>query len=290
MKRREFLYGSAAAAVAAGAWAQGPDRSKLDRIGIMTNSFNTVLKLPGRPEDPKRTMEVLDFAGIMAERYGVHLVEYQSTDFPSTEPEYFREFHSRIEEAKSRMIQINLEFGSDLNVSAPDPRNRLLNIDLSKRWIDHAITLGCPRVMVFQGSLAPEVRHSVIESLKRIKAYAKEKNVFLTMEPRWTPTGNLPAWDVLLEVVKASGIHFNPDCGNFPDNKSRMAALAIFYTMTAGSSHFKDIPERFPTAEAIDLAKRVGYKGIFSIEAGRQNGPDPYVAVQNMLDLVLRLI
>jgi hypothetical protein len=45
-----------------------------------------------------------------------------------------------------------------LSISAPQRTDRVQAIDLIKQWIDHAAYLGCPRVMVHQGELAPEVR------------------------------------------------------------------------------------------------------------------------------------
>ena len=47
------------------------------------------------------------------------------------------------------MTQLVLELG-ELNISSPDPVLRLETVDLTKQWIDHAVTLGCPRVMVNQ--------------------------------------------------------------------------------------------------------------------------------------------
>ena len=55
------------------------------------------------------------------------------------------------------MNQINLEF-ANLNVSAKDPVIRLETIELTRSWIDQAVELECPRVMVAQGTLAPAVR------------------------------------------------------------------------------------------------------------------------------------
>ena len=37
--------------------------------------------------------------------------------------------------------------------------------------------LGCPRVMVNQGTLAPEVRQAAIDTLKTMNAYGKAKKV-----------------------------------------------------------------------------------------------------------------
>ena len=93
---------------------------------------------------------------LIAERYGVHHVEVQHSHFLSTEPVYLREFRERVKKAGSQMNQICLEFGP-LNISATDPAPRVETIDLTKEWIDHAVELGCPRVMLNQGTLAPEV-------------------------------------------------------------------------------------------------------------------------------------
>src|SRR5215831_519946 len=101
MKRREFLVGSALAAGARRMWGQRPDQAKLDRIAIMS---------PARPDDPKRTLDILDLPDMVAERYGVHHVELQHSHFVSTEPAYLEEYRSRLKKAKSQMNQINVEF------------------------------------------------------------------------------------------------------------------------------------------------------------------------------------
>lgn len=280
MKRREFLIGSATAAAFGSAWGQNPNQAKLDRISVMSGGFGPLLKGTARPGNPQATLDIMDLAAMVAERYGIHRVEFQHTDFSSTEPEYFEEFRSRIKKANCQMNQINLEF-ANLNISSPDPVIRLETIDLTKRWIDHAVALGCPRVMVNQGDLAPAVRQSAIETLKTMNAYGKAKNIFVTMEPRNAP------WEVVVEVIKASGIWANPDCGNFPDKEAQAAGLAVMYKMTAGSSHVKNIPGKFDIADAIRISKEAGYKGVFSIEASSRNSPDPYAPVQTILDILL---
>ena len=124
MKRRDFLTGSASVLASSAAWAKRPDQAKLNRIGIMSVCFDPILKTPSSPADPKRTVDIMDFADLIAARYGVHRVEFQHTDFSSTEPAYFQEFRRRIRKAKSQVNQINLEF-ANLNISAADPVIRL---------------------------------------------------------------------------------------------------------------------------------------------------------------------
>jgi hypothetical protein len=287
MMRREFLTGSAAALASSRAWGKRPDPAKLDRIGVMSLCFDSILKSASRPADPKRTVDIMGFADMLAQRYGIHRVEFQQTDFDSTEPAYFQEFRRRMKKAKSQVNQLNLEF-ANLNISATDPVIRLETIELTRSWIDHAVELDCPRVMVAQGTLAPAVRQAAIDTLKAMNAYARTKNVSVTMEPRWRAdaTNNVP-WDVFVEVLKASGTYANPDCGNFPDKESRATALPIMYRMTSGSSHVKHFPDRFSTADAIRMSKEAGFKGVFTIEERGANGPDPYAALQTVVDVLV---
>lgn len=309
--RRDFLIGYAGAWVM---WGQRPDQAKLGRVAIMSLCFNPAIKNAAHPGDPKRTLEILDLPDMIAERYGVHHLEMQHSHFASTEPGYLEEFRNRLKKARSSMNQINLEFGP-LNISAPDPVVRLETIDLTKKWVDHAVFLGCPRVMVNQGTLAPDVRQAAVDTLKTINAYAKSKKVFITMENRGagagrggragTGAGGAPptadaavaptpprtpsaTWQVVVDVIRASGIYANPDVGNFPDEESRAAGLRVLYPLSSGSSHCHYDPERYNEANAIRISREVGYHGLYSIEASANNGPDPYAAVQTILDELLK--
>ncbi len=309
MRRRDLLVGSLFGG-ASRIWGQRTDQAKRDRIAIMSLCFNRVLKTPSNSSDPNRTLDILDFPAMIAERYGVRHVELQHSHFASTEPEYLMEFSKRLSKAKSTINQINLEFGP-LNISSPDPVLRLETIDLTKMWIDHAEALGCPRVMVNQGTLAPEVRATAIETLKKINTYGKQRKVFVTMENRGggsrprvgqagaagtlagSPSAAVarpapPSWEVVVEVIRSAGIWANPDVGNFPDEQARAAGLRVMYPLSSGSSHCHYDPERFDEANAIRISKDVAYKGLYSIEATASNGPDPYVAVQTILDELLR--
>src|ERR1017187_2407590 len=163
MKGREFLIGSTTAVLADRAWGQRPDQAKLDRISVMSGGLAPLLKGTARAGNPKATVDLMDLGAMVAEHYGIHRVEFQHTDFPSTESAYFQEFRSRMKAAKSQMNQINLEF-DNLNISSPDPVIRLETIDLTRRWIDYAVPLDCPRVVLNQGDLAPAVRQTAIDT------------------------------------------------------------------------------------------------------------------------------
>jgi hypothetical protein len=197
MKRRDFLVSAAAVAAAAGSrtlWAQAPagaKQSTLDRIAIMTLNFQRILKVPDVPDDPSRTLELFDVGEMIADKYGVHKVEFQHYHLASTEPSYLTELRSRLEKSKSRATQINLEF-SGLNISAPRLRDRLMAIDLTKAWVDHAVLMGAQRVMINQGaqggadSVMPTHENKVysIPALKAMADYGRSKGIIVSVETR----------------------------------------------------------------------------------------------------------
>jgi hypothetical protein len=189
MKRREFLISAAAGiAGARGVWAQGgaPVKARpatLDRLAIMTLNFQSMLKVPDVEDNPNRTLELFDLPQMLADRYGVHKVEFQHYHLASTEPSYLKELRGRLEKSKSRATQINLEFGA-LNMSAPRQRDRLLAIDLTKMFVDHAVLLGAQRVMINQGEPTAESKSYGIPTLKTMVDYGRSKKIIVSVETR----------------------------------------------------------------------------------------------------------
>jgi len=291
MQRRQFLLGSAAAITFANrAWPQAPN--KLDRVSVMTSYFGT--RMPdtrdkGAPA-VKKDLQLLDFPEMMADHFHIHNVELQQMYFPSAEPAYFRELLSRLKKTKSRIVDMPLEFDAEgtpglVSVCSPDPKIREQAIALTKTWIDHAAVLGSPSVMVNQGTLEPEAVPFAIEGLKIVSAYGKSKNVAVIMENRGRTTP-----EVLVQLIKGSGTYANPDIGNFPDEETRARGLRMLYPLSHGITHVKLAPERFDFDKAVQISKEMGYKGLYSIEAGRNVAPDPFQAVQIVLDELLKII
>ena len=197
MNRREFFSTTAAgvgalAATRFGWAAQTVDpkvdwkkvrQSTLDRIAIMTLNFQSILKVPDTQDSPNRTLELSDIGEMLADTYGVHKVEFQHYHLASVEPSYFKDMRGKLEKSKSRATQINLEF-SGLNISAPQQRDRLLAIDLTKMWVDHAVALGAQRVMINQGQPTHENKVHSIPTLKAMVDYGKSKNIIVSVETR----------------------------------------------------------------------------------------------------------
>jgi hypothetical protein len=309
MKRREFLMGAAAAAGLAGTrrgWAQVRDQAKLRRVAIMSLCFNSILKNPTQPDNPARTLDIMDLGQMLADRYGVHNVEMQHAHFPSTEPAYLKDFRDRLAKINSQVTNINLEFGPQ-NMSAADPALRQQALDRTREWIDYAVAVGCPRIMVNQGAPTQENKDAAIATLKAMGDYGKSKNIMVAMENRGgggarggtAPAGagaapaapaaspSPAAWVLLVEIIKGSGTYANCDLGNFPDQETQHAGMRGMFPLTDGNCHVKLNPARYDLAAALALTKELAYRGLYSIEANVASGTDPHESVQRIYDVLL---
>jgi hypothetical protein len=329
MERREFLKTVSAGAVAvAGAralfaqgqrtppdWTADPgkpavaDAAKLARISIMSLNFSPILKLPPSPPNPNatpnppppvpKTLEVFDLAQMLVDVYGVHNVEFQHSHIASTEATYLKDLRAHIEKSKSRMQQINLEIGP-MFVSAADPILRVQCIDLTKRWVDHAVILNCPKVMVNQGQPSQENKEYMIAALKTVGDYAKSKGVKISMETRGggggggrraaapgaagaaapgadaasaapargtlAPSGP-PAWVLLKEVIEKSGTYSNCDIGGVgaANQEALHDAVRALLPTNSGQTHIK-VSQNWDLATFVKYYEGIGYKGLYTIE------------------------
>lgn len=312
MKRREFLAGAAGAAVAPFVFARSGrgqaanQQATLDRLAIMSLTFGPILKNANQPDSPARTLDLMDIGQMYADRYGVHNVELQHAYLPSVEEGWLRDFRARLAKTKSRVSNINCEFGAAITMSAETAVGRLHAIDLTKRWIDHAVTLGCPRIMLNQGQLTEANKDVAIATLRTMGEYGKSKGVMVSLEPRGGGGGGRrgggaaeapaapagppppPAYILLTEVIKASGTYANVDVANFGDQDVQQAGIRAMMPYTVGNTHFRLNPARYDLAAAVRIVRdEFKYRGIYLIEQGIPTGPDPYANIQEIRDFML---
>src|SRR6185437_13866995 len=117
MKRREFIAGGLAGGLAFAVGSRvkaqaggASEAEKLARLSVMTYCFDRIVKGLGKPDDPDRTLDILDAPQMIADHYGIHHVEMQHTHFQATDKPYFQEMKGRLKKANSQLTQICLEF------------------------------------------------------------------------------------------------------------------------------------------------------------------------------------
>jgi sugar phosphate isomerase/epimerase len=255
-------------------------RAKLARIGVLSWSLHTMWEQPRGAAAPAKPWDFLDYPALIADTFGVHNLEVQDENFASTDDSYINEFIARMKKTGSRMSNICLEVGS--YVSDPDPQKRASATDHTKKWIDYAVRLGSPSVMINQGAISRANMNDAAEALKPAVAYGKTKNVFVTIENRSEKDPIL-----LPDVMRASGARANPDIGNFPDDETRERGMKELLPLTSNNVHVKMRPGRYDVSHYIQMVKASGFKGTFSIESDRSLNPDPLKAVQVILDQLL---
>jgi hypothetical protein len=210
-------------------------------------------------------------------------------------------------------------------MSADSASMRLQAIDLTREWINHAVTLGCPRVMVNQGALTQENKAIAIAALKTMGEYGKSKGVMVSTEPRGGGGGGRPggagrggpgggpggaaaapnpappppppapagpppppSYILLTEVIKASGTYANVDIANFGNQETQQAGIRAMMPFTVGNTHTRLNPAQYDLPAALKIIREeFKYKGIYQVEAQVPAGPDPYANLQATYDVVV---
>ena len=298
MKRRDFMVGAASAAglVFARSGSAQSSTDKLSRIAIMSFGLNTIVK-NNQPPSPTRTLDIVDIGQLCADTFKVHNVSLQSNYFPSTEMSWLKDFKSRLARTKSRIVQINLEFGAGYNMAAEAPAGRLQMIDLHRAWFDKLAFLEGPRVLLNQGQPTQENKELITSNYRAVVALARAKGITAGAENRGgagrggagaapanapaAPTQ--PAYILLTEILKASGASTCVDFLNFPSQEEQLAGIKAMLPLSFGLVH---AGIRYDIAPAMKLCREANYRGLYCIKAAGLEG-DPIQNTQKIIDGVL---
>jgi hypothetical protein len=319
MNRRTFLIGATSAGVVTGlarGRTQGRDDEKKSRIAIMMFGLNSIVK-NNMPPSPARTLDIMDVGQLCADKFGVHNVELQSNYFPSTEMSWLRDFKARLGKTKTKIVQINLEFGTGYNMSADAGTQRLQMIDLHRAWLDKAAFLDCPRVLLNQGQPSQENKDLTISNYKAVGEIAKSKGIMTASEnrggggrgrgpgaagapgqaagqpaqappPAAAPAAPAaPSYILLAEILKASGAYSCVDFLNFPNQQEQLEGIRALLPISSGLVH---AGMNYDLPAAMKICRELNYKGLYSIKASAQLGPDPIENTQKILDGLLATI
>jgi hypothetical protein len=175
----------------------------------------------------------------------------------------------------------------------------VLAVDLTKAWIDHAVTIGAQRVMINQGAPTQENKAAGIAALKLMVDYGKSKNIIVSVETRGSgggrgqqapgtppppPTSGKEANILLAEIIKGANAYSNVDLGGARalDQEELHFCLKTMFPMTANSLHTR-VNTAWDLATAMKyLEGELGYKGLYTIEAS--NGHE---GTQQIYDVIV---
>ena len=312
MLRRRFLTQLAASVASAGfganAWAYTKKRHtlsgpppKLDRIAVSSWSLHNYFQ-GTREADCSLSgpmLALLDFPGMVTDRYHVHHFEISASHFPSTEPAYLQELKYALVHTRSTVVNLLIdieECGAQGTFSDSDRELRTAALEAVTHWVDVAHRLGVKSVRVGPGKVNLAGLAPAVDSYKALASYAVPRGVHVLVENRVGFGAEHP--EELVKVLKLVGpgrIGVLPDFANFADEAAREQGLKLLIPYAQNVCHAKGLEfdatgteQGYDFPQAMEIAKQAGFRGIYSIEfigAG-----DPYAGIQKTLDEVMKYL
>ncbi len=158
----------------------------------------------------------------------------------------------------------------------PSGEERDKQLNLTRKWIDHAAEMGAPCIRIFagkiqKGSNEDEARKFAIECIQESLVYAAEKGVFLALENHGGIVGTS---DQLLSIVKAVDSPWfgvNLDTGNFrtKDPYSDIAKVAPYAITVQMKVEIRpEGGEKIPAdmERIVNILRDTGYRGYVALE------------------------
>lgn len=217
MKRRHFLSGAAAAAIASqlvaiSSNAQAATEPWL-KISLQQYSFRSMLT-GGTP-----TLTTLDFPSFAVEKTGIRALEYFNGFFMERagDSKFFQSLRQRCDD-----LGVENQLMLCKNARAIDDANRVTRSKAAQDylpWLDAAKTLGCHSIRVdcrSQGD-AEAVLNQAVDGLNQLCDLAKPYGVEIIIENHGNHSSNGAWLAKLMQTANRDNLGTLPDFGNFKD-------------------------------------------------------------------------
>jgi sugar phosphate isomerase/epimerase len=261
------------------------------RISIASYPFREFIA-GDRHKSGNPSIDFIDFAAHVVEKFKINKIEPWSRHFPSTDPKYLKDFRKAVENAGAAIVNMTVS-GKD-SAYAVDRDERVKAIANCKKWVDVAVALGSPSIRTNVApakDVKPDVER-LAESLQRVAEYAAANNIVVHLEND-DPVTEDPYFIVrVIEQVNSPWIRTLPDFGNTLDGHDENYAYPAIDAMFAYAYAICHVKDSIGTAQGkvvrVDLAQTFGilrhhsYKGYCSIEYDAPG--DPYRATASLID------
>jgi sugar phosphate isomerase/epimerase len=311
LSRRDFLMGSSVVAfgLTAGipnsmASSQEPHltfpTSPRARLAVSSWPFREFIDFPHNSDRNRQKpgMDIKDFAGEMAKRFGIQNVCLLTRHFQSMDPAYLSSVRHAVEQAGSHLVDLGL---GGRNFWDPDLAQRQAAVQYGQSGIDLAVTLGSPSVRMHLGApqgVKPEVELAS-ETLGRLAEYGAAKSILVNLE-----NDDLVNEDpfLIVKVIEKVG---NPYLRALPDIGNTLAGGDVDYNQRGvvamlkhayGVCHIKDLvvadsgkTYKVDLPKMFELVKASGFKGYYMMEW--DGGPGgPYEGTQRLVEETLKYL
>lgn len=309
--RREFLMGTSVATLGstAGLWNSlaSPREPQLKfpaspraRLAVTSWPFREFIDYPHNSDrnHQKPGMDIKDFAGMIAKKFGIQNICLLTGHFHSTDPAYLFSLRKAVEQAGSHLVDLGL---GSRNFWDPDKAQRQAAVQYGQHGIDLAVTLGSPSVRQHLGApqgVKPDVELAS-QTLGRLAEYGAAKNILVNLE-----NDDLVNEDpfLIVKVIEKVGnpyLRALPDFGNTlagGDADYNQRGVAAMLKRAYGVCHVKDLrvadsgqTYKVDLPKMFELAKASGFKGYYMMEW--DGGPgDPYEGTERLVEETLKYL
>lgn len=179
----------------------------------------------------------------------------------------------------------------------PKGEARDREINLVKRWIEHASVMGAPHIRVFAGNQGnqsyDDAKKNCIEALEECADYAGKFGIFLGLENHGGIVAEPEQILQIIKDVKSPWVGINLDTGNFrTDDPYKDLALCAPYAVNVQvkveirrRNQSKSEPTDIP--RIIKILRDSNYQGYVALEY--EAAEDPWVAVPRYMKEIVNL-
>jgi sugar phosphate isomerase/epimerase len=271
-----------------------------ERIAIASYPFRDFI-LPlqdSGSQAPGPRMEIKDFAAYVISKFNVNKIEPWSAHFKSLDAPYLAEIRSSIEKANGSIVNIAVD--GEHSPYSPDAKERDAAVEFSKQWVDAAQALGSPsiRTNLPPAGKSPPDFDRVVESLRKVSAYAASKNIVVNLEND-NPLTEDPLFLVkVIKRVDSPYLHALPDFANSLtafDEQHAYSGIDAMFGLAYNICHVKETENaRDGHPVYVDMAKTFGYlkqhqyRGYCSMEWDSPG--DPHQGTSELIEKTLHFL
>jgi sugar phosphate isomerase/epimerase len=243
-----------------------------------------------------KKMTNLEFPVKAANEFGIYGVEYVSTFFKDTSPEYLTELLKITKDNKVTSVLIMVDNEGDLGNTDAVIRNTA--VDKHHRWVDAARFLGCHSIRVNARGMGTneEVANAAVDSLTKLSEYAAKQDINVIVENHGGISSNGKWLTGVMARVNMKNCGTLPDFGNFRisatenyDRYQGVQEMMPYAKGVSGKSYDFDADGNEVTMDFYRLMKIVkesGYRGWIDIEyeGTRLTEPEGIIATKRLLE------
>ena len=241
-------------------------------------------------------MTNLEFPVKAVKDYGLYGVEYVSTFFKDTSPEYLAELLKISKDNGVTNVLIMVDTAGDLGLT--DAAKRQQSVDNHHRWVDAAKFLGCHSIRVnVRGTGAPDaVADAAVDALSRLSEYGAKQDINIIVENHGGLSSNGKWLSGVISRVNLKNCGTLPDFGNFNtgtgeeyDRYLGTEELMRYAKGVSGKTYDFDAEGnevKFDYYRLMRIVRDSGYKGWIDIEyeGTRLSEPEGILATKKLLE------